>query len=122
MKKALVAGLGGTLVAALGLTLGQPAVATNPSTAVTHAAPGSVSPEAGTVTSDELPNPLEDKRRELREEAVKAVLNGEATPEQRGASTVVKVGGDDAGRRGGRGQARTRSTSSSPARRPTGSS
>ena len=97
MKKALVAGLGGTLVAALGLTLGQPAVATNPSTAVTHAAPGSVSHEAATVTSDELPNPQEEKRRELREEAVKAVLNGEETPVQRGASTVVKLGGEDAG-------------------------
>ena len=57
MKKALVAGLGGTLVAALGLTLGQPAVATNPSTAATLAAPGSVSHEAARVTSDDLPNP-----------------------------------------------------------------
>ena len=45
------------------------------------------------VTTDELPNPEEDKRRALREEAVKAVLNGEATPVQRGASTVVKLGG-----------------------------
>ena len=32
------------------------------------------------------------KRRELRQEALTQVLNGEARPEQRGASTVVKVG------------------------------
>ena len=48
------------------------------------------------VTTDELPNPQEDKRRALREEAVKAVLNGEATAMQRGASTVVKLGGEQA--------------------------
>ncbi|OJF10657.1 immune inhibitor A domain-containing protein [Couchioplanes caeruleus] len=42
--------------------------------------------------ADELPNPLEDKRRELREEALAAVLKGEAKPVTRGASTVVKVG------------------------------
>ena len=101
MKKALVAGLGGTLVAALGLTMGQPAVATHPSAAVTHAASGPVGHKAVShkkerVTTDELPNPEEDKRRALREEAVKAVLNGEATPVQRGASTVVKLGGANA--------------------------
>ena len=101
MKKALVAGLGGTLVAALGLTMGQPAVATHPSAAVTHAASGPVGHKAVShkkerVTTDELPNPDEDKRRALREEAVKAVLNGEATPVQRGASTVVKLGGANA--------------------------
>jgi immune inhibitor A len=41
---------------------------------------------------DDLPSPLEDKRRELREEAVTQVVNGEATPIDRGVSTVVKVG------------------------------
>ena len=99
MKKALVAGLGGSLVAALGLTMGQPAVATHQSAAVTHAAKAPVSHKKERVTTDELPNPEEDKRRALREEAVKAVLNGEATPVQRGASTVVKLsdkGGQDA--------------------------
>ncbi|WP_432938469.1 immune inhibitor A domain-containing protein [Kribbella sp. CA-253562] len=43
-------------------------------------------------TSDELPSPLEDKRRELRQEALTKVLNGKAKPEKRGASTVVKLG------------------------------
>jgi immune inhibitor A len=41
---------------------------------------------------DELPSPLEDKRRELRQEALTKVLNGQAKPEKRGASTVVNLG------------------------------
>src|SRR3546814_983689 len=36
--------------------------------------------------SDELPNPLEEKRRELRATALDAVLAGEAVPEQRNGS------------------------------------
>lgn len=42
--------------------------------------------------ADELPNPLESKRRELREAGLTAVINGEATPERIAGSTVVKVG------------------------------
>jgi immune inhibitor A len=41
---------------------------------------------------DDLPNPEESKRRELREAAIKDVLAGKATVKQRGASKVVKVG------------------------------
>ncbi|MGW1345956.1 immune inhibitor A domain-containing protein [Kribbella sp. NPDC002412] len=41
---------------------------------------------------DELPSPLEDKRRELRQEALTKVLNGQAKVEKRGASTVVNLG------------------------------
>src|SRR3712207_2783289 len=41
---------------------------------------------------DEFPHPLEDKRRELREEAVNGVLQGTLKTEKRGASTVAKVG------------------------------
>ncbi len=44
------------------------------------------------IVSDELPNPLEEKRRELRQEAIQDVLTGRAKVEQRGASKVVKVG------------------------------
>ncbi|GAA1576034.1 immune inhibitor A [Kribbella sancticallisti] len=50
--------------------------------------------------SDELPNPLEDKRRELREEALTKVLNGTAKAEKRGASTVVRLGTKTAGAKG----------------------
>ncbi|GAA2821315.1 immune inhibitor A domain-containing protein [Crossiella cryophila] len=40
----------------------------------------------------EMPNPLEDKRRALRTEALTQVLSGEAKTEKRGSSTVVKLG------------------------------
>ncbi|MFC6162884.1 immune inhibitor A domain-containing protein [Kribbella jiaozuonensis] len=49
---------------------------------------------------DELSSPLEDKRRELRQEALTQVINGQATPEQRNGSTVVKVGTKAAGAKG----------------------
>ncbi|WP_293783075.1 immune inhibitor A domain-containing protein [uncultured Aeromicrobium sp.] len=52
-------------------------------------------PVAGADTTarvDDFPHPLEEKRRELREAAVADVVSGEATPQQRGSSTVVKMG------------------------------
>src|SRR5262249_24943672 len=56
---------------------------------------------AGEVSGpDELSSPLEDKRRELRQEALTQVLNGTATPEKRGASTVVNLGSKPAGATG----------------------
>ncbi|TDW14505.1 immune inhibitor A domain-containing protein [Kribbella kalugense] len=51
-------------------------------------------------TSDELSSPAEDKRRELRQEALTQVINGQAKPEQRDGSTVVKVGTKAAGAKG----------------------
>jgi immune inhibitor A len=54
------------------------------------------------VVGDDLPNPEEAKRRELRETAIKKVLAGKATVRKRGASEVVKVG-------------RTRATKAQPA-------
>jgi immune inhibitor A len=44
------------------------------------------------VPSDDLPNPLEEKRRELREQAVSDVVSGRATPQTINGSKVVKVG------------------------------
>ncbi|MEU4396294.1 immune inhibitor A domain-containing protein [Kribbella sp. NPDC023855] len=58
-------------------------------TAADAAAPAA---NEATPASDELPSPLEDKRRELRQEALTKVLNGTAKAEKRGASTVVKLG------------------------------
>jgi immune inhibitor A len=90
MRKA-IAGL-----AALGLGVGvfggwaQPvsgAPARPASPPVDEAAVGAAAP------TDEPPNPLEDKRRELRETALTDVIDGDATPERRGASTVVRVSG-----------------------------
>ncbi|MFI7066665.1 immune inhibitor A domain-containing protein [Kribbella sp. NPDC050124] len=49
---------------------------------------------------DELPSPLEDKRRELRQEALTKVLNGQAKVEKRGASTVVNLGPKAKGTKG----------------------
>ncbi|TCN37707.1 immune inhibitor A [Kribbella orskensis] len=49
---------------------------------------------------DELSSPLEDKRRELRQEALTKVLNGTAKVEQRGTSKVVKLGQKTAGAKG----------------------
>ena len=94
MKRAQVATLGVAVAAALGLTVGQSAVATPKHHASKSQPAPSASGEPQTVASDELPNPLEEKRRALREEAIQAVLNGEATPVQRGGSTVVNLGGE----------------------------
>jgi immune inhibitor A len=41
---------------------------------------------------DELPNPMEDKRRVMRQKALADVLSGKVKAEKRGSSTVVKVG------------------------------
>ncbi len=69
------------LAASLGLAFAAP----------TTAAPPSQEPQRAEKEHD-LPNPLETKRRELREQAVTAVINGEAEPIERNGSTVVKVG------------------------------
>ncbi len=47
---------------------------------------------AEAVPSDNMPNPLDEKRSALREAAITGVLDGDLTVEQRGGSTVVKVG------------------------------
>ncbi|HLR85092.1 MAG TPA: immune inhibitor A domain-containing protein [Nocardioidaceae bacterium] len=55
--------------------------------------PAAAAPDDEGVT-DDLPNPLEDKRRELREQAITTLLNGkgEKRIQQRGPSTVMRVG------------------------------
>jgi immune inhibitor A len=56
------------------------------------AAAAAADPNAAAPASDELHSPMEEKRRELRQEALTKVLNGTAKAEKRGASTVVKLG------------------------------
>ncbi|MBT8225359.1 MAG: M6 family metalloprotease domain-containing protein [Dactylosporangium sp.] len=58
------------------------------------AAPAQSSVEAAETAPgiDDLPNPLEEKRREAREAALTGILSGEIQAEERGASTVAKVG------------------------------
>ncbi|TWP52300.1 M6 family metalloprotease domain-containing protein [Lentzea tibetensis] len=60
--------------------------------AVATASPAAQPTEQTVQQTDELPHPLEDKRRAARQEALAEVLTGAATAEKRGASTVVKVG------------------------------
>ncbi len=57
---------------------------------------GAAPPDGATTArsapmSDELPNPAEEKRRELREVALQKVLAGDAKVRRRGASKVVKL-------------------------------
>jgi immune inhibitor A len=63
------------------------------SSSVANAAPqrGAATAVEAAPVPDELPNPLEDKRRGAREVAINKVLTGQASAEKRGASTVVKV-------------------------------
>ena len=89
MRKWTVGLLSLTLVSGTGVFL-----ASAPASATPALAPTTSAETAATV--DELPNPLEDKRRDARETALNMVLSGEAKAEQRGASSVVKVGSKSA--------------------------
>ncbi|MCA1655370.1 MAG: immune inhibitor A, partial [Pseudonocardiaceae bacterium] len=84
MQRRTLVGLTTVAMVAAGLTaLGTAAQAAPPSgdTARSAAAP-----------VDDLPNPAEEKRRALRQEALADVLSGEKTAEKRGSSTVVRMG------------------------------
>jgi immune inhibitor A len=84
MRK-VAAGLGSLVVAAgLTTTFAMSAGAAPPD--------GSPRVQPRTVAVDDLPNPEEAKRRELRQAAIQDVLAGRAKVRQRGASQVVKVG------------------------------
>jgi immune inhibitor A len=48
--------------------------------------------ESQTVGPRELPKPLEDNRRELKQQALTQVIQGQATPVEINGSTVVQVG------------------------------
>ena len=85
------AGLLSLVVAAgLGTTLGVPAVSATPTPTVKKISTSADKPDD--ASGHELSNPLEEKRRALRQEAVTELLNGTGKVEKRGASTVMKVG------------------------------
>ncbi|GLH94731.1 protease [Phytohabitans aurantiacus] len=89
MRKLMVGVLTVSLASGLGVSLGPSAVAAPPADSPATA----VNPSKDAAhRDDDLPNPLEDKRRELREQAVSDVISGRAKPETRNGSTVVKVG------------------------------
>ncbi|WP_208814256.1 immune inhibitor A domain-containing protein [Micromonospora echinofusca] len=75
-----------SLASGVGVSLASPVIAAPPADAPAAAA------ASKPVPSDELPNPLEDKRRELRQKAVSDVVSGRVKATKRGVSTVAKVG------------------------------
>ena len=111
MRKLPVVLVSAAMTATLGASYGlsTATAASQPSASVP-----SVAPDAGPESaSDDLPNPLAEKRRELREEALTTLLNGQGKKqiEQRGKSTVMRVGSASKARavdESGRHQARKR--------------
>ncbi|MEU8232390.1 immune inhibitor A domain-containing protein [Actinoplanes sp. NPDC048967] len=85
MRKVVVGLLGAAMVSSAGIMLPAAAMAAPP----VDPAPATASKKAPV---DELPNPFEDKRRELRQEAINGILKGTVKTQQRGGSTVAKVG------------------------------
>ena len=83
------------LAAGMGVAVGAPMVGAQPAVDRVAHQPADAAAQKG---SDELPNPKEDKRRALKETAIKQVLNGTATPVKKGNSTVVKVKGATGGK------------------------
>ncbi|MEO5832708.1 MAG: immune inhibitor A domain-containing protein [Nakamurella sp.] len=92
MRKIVAGLLAVSLATGFGGTVISPALASAVPAADTS---GAITTPETTRTVDDLPNPLEDKRRELRQEAVTGVLNGELQTQQVNGSTVVKVGTAD---------------------------
>lgn len=83
MKRVTTGLIGLALTASLGLAFATPGTAA-------QAAPTNGADK--TAREHELANPLETKRRELREQAITSVLNGKSSPTTRNGSSVVKVG------------------------------
>ncbi|MBD8606084.1 immune inhibitor A [Aeromicrobium sp. CFBP 8757] len=85
MKRVIPGLVGLTLAASLGLAYASPSSAA-------PAPPTNATDQPTKVGKDELPNPLEQKRRALREAGLTSVLNGDATAVQKNGASVVKVG------------------------------
>ncbi len=69
-----------------------------------QAAPTSGGPEPEIIESDALPNPLADKQAALREQAIQAVLSGEAKVQTINGSKVVDMGSADNAKGKGKGR------------------
>jgi immune inhibitor A len=83
-------------VTALALTGALAFTGVQPASGAPAGDPGPTVSDPSTLAPHELPNRLEDKRRELQQQALTQVIEGEATPQQIDGTTVVKVG-DQAG-------------------------
>ena len=99
MRKVAV-GLLGLSLTATGLVTGTSASAA-PTPKLPTAAPSIAEPANA---DHDLPNPLETKRRALRQEGLSEVISGKTKPQKINGSTVVKVGKTQAA---GRNNART---------------
>lgn len=95
MRKVAV-GLLGLSLTATGLVVGTTASAA-PTPKLPAAAPSVGEPAQ---VDHDLPNPLEEKRRALRQEGLSEVLSGKAKAQKINGSTVVKVGRSAAGAAG----------------------
>ncbi|EAP99397.1 putative secreted protease [Janibacter sp. HTCC2649] len=67
------------------------------------AAPVAKDAKASTQKKDDLPNPLGDAQRALRQDAINKLVKGEATTEIRGGQRVIKIAGDDKAAKGAKG-------------------
>jgi len=88
VRKVVAGLLGAAMVTSVGVLLPTVAQAAPP----VDPAPSSVSRGETQTQVDDLPNPLEDKRRALRTQAISDVVSGKAKPVSRNGSQVVKVG------------------------------
>ncbi len=87
MRKVVVGLLGVAMVTSVGAMLPTVAAAAPPAVPMPAANADSVG-----APIDDLPNPLEDKRRALRTQAVSDVVSGKAKAVTKNGSSVVKVG------------------------------
>ncbi|MFC3382826.1 immune inhibitor A domain-containing protein [Couchioplanes azureus] len=85
VRKVVVGLLGAAMVTSVGILIPAGATAAPPVDPTPAA-------KADATHVDDLPHPLEDKRRALREQAVADVASGKAKAIKRNGSTVVKVG------------------------------
>ena len=90
------------LVGFVGLTLVGAGVALAPIALASSASALAAAPQVELTPSDNLPNPLDEKRSELRERAVSEVVSGRIKPEEINGSTVAKVGETALGKRNNR--------------------
>ena len=99
MRKALAGLASLALVSSLAATAAaQPTQTSRAATPTRATAPPADTPQKGAV--DDLPNPLEAKRRELRQAGLDQVLQGKSKPIERNGSKVVKVSDNGPARTG----------------------
>ena len=88
MRKVVAGLLGAAVVTSVGAMAPMMAVAAPPS----DSAPAAPASESAHLDDHDMPNPLEEKRRALREQAVSAVVSGKAKVERVNRRRVVNLG------------------------------